>query len=38
VPTKWKILAMASLVLWGGAIIAGRMLPHTARQLLTTSY
>jgi hypothetical protein len=38
VPTKWKILAATSLFLWGGAIIAGRSLPYTIRQLMTTSY
>jgi hypothetical protein len=38
VPTRWKILASTSLFFWAGAIIAGRLLPYTARQLLTNSY
>lgn len=38
VPTKWKILAATSLVLWTGAIVAGRLLPHTYRHFMTDSY
>jgi hypothetical protein len=38
VPGTWKVLASTSLFLWAGAIIAGRLLPYTARQLLTNSY
>ena len=38
VPMRWKILATSSLFFWAGAITAGRLLPYTARQLLTNSY
>jgi hypothetical protein len=38
VPRKWKILAGTSLLLWTGAITAGRLLAHTNSQLLTESY
>jgi hypothetical protein len=37
VPTRWKILAAASLFFWAGAITAGRLLPYTTRQLMTNS-
>jgi hypothetical protein len=38
VPMRWKILAAASLLLWAGAIVAGRLLPYTSRQLMTNSF
>ena len=38
VPTRWKLLAAASLLLWTGAIIAGRLLPHTSRHFMTESF
>ena len=34
VPMKGKILAGASLVCWGGAIIAGRLLAYTATHIM----
>jgi hypothetical protein len=38
VPTTWKILAGASLLFWAGAIVAGRLLPHTYVHFMTESY
>ncbi len=38
VPIKWKILAGTSLLFWGGAIVAGRLLPHTYVHFMTESY
>ena len=29
---------IAALVLWAGAIISGRLLPYTSRQLMTNSF
>src|SRR5207237_985050 len=33
VPGRWKILGGTSVVLWAGAITAGRLLPYTNTQL-----
>jgi hypothetical protein len=38
VPRNWKVLAATSLLLWTGAIVAGRLLPHTYRHFMTDSY
>jgi hypothetical protein len=38
IPTRWRVLATASLICWTGAIISGRLLAHTYSQLLTEKY
>jgi hypothetical protein len=35
VPGGVKVLAAGSLVFWAGAIVAGRLLPHTASRLMS---
>jgi hypothetical protein len=38
VPIRWRILAGTSLLFWTGAIVAGRLLPHTYVHFMTESY